>query len=45
MQYNNHEDGLEFQWKEFNRKNSVFMTINDTIDIMHKRLGILEEIE
>ena len=39
MPYINYEDGLEFQREEFNRENIIFMTINETIDIMHRRLG------
>ena len=29
----------EYQKNEFNQENIIFMTINDTIEIMHRRLG------
>ena len=29
----------EFQHKYFNQENVIFLTINETIDIMHRRLG------
>ena len=29
----------EFQHNSFNQENVIFLTINETIDIMHRRLG------
>ena len=35
----NYEDGIEYQRNILNDQIVIFMTINETIDIMHRRLG------
>ena len=35
----NYDDGMEFQRNILNDENIIYMTINETIDIMHRRLG------